>query len=59
MTKDLDKFDALDRAEILCASVVIDRQPDCTFLRQNLLAETLAHLPAAITEQLARLGMLF
>jgi hypothetical protein len=55
--KDLDKFDALDRAEILCASVVIDRRQESTFLR-NLLGEKLAHLPAAISEQLPRLGML-
>lgn len=58
MMRDLDKFDALDRAEILCASVVIDRQHESTFMQRNLLGEKLAHLPAAITEQLPRLGML-
>lgn len=56
---DLEKFDALDQAEILCALRLLGCDSINRFrdLQQNI-HEMLRKLPAAISEQLLRLGIL-
>ena len=53
----LDRHDALDQAEIVCACLHLGMKPSCeTFNLQKMLAEKLGRLPNSISEQICRLG---
>jgi DNA-binding SARP family transcriptional activator/tetratricopeptide (TPR) repeat protein len=58
MLEDLDRFDALDRVEVLCASVIFaQKAAQSTYERRRILADKLAVLPDVTTAHLIRLGM--
>jgi DNA-binding SARP family transcriptional activator/tetratricopeptide (TPR) repeat protein len=57
MLQELANFDALDRVEVLCASLMMARTAECTQERRRILADGLAELPNATTDHLIRLGM--
>jgi tetratricopeptide (TPR) repeat protein len=59
MLERLRSFDALDRAEILAATAMLERRKGgFDGHRQSMLADALNSLPNAISEQLQRLGFL-
>jgi tetratricopeptide (TPR) repeat protein len=57
LLEELDRYDSLDQAEILCASLVLDNRSEETPVRRCLLDRKLSRLPPAIADQLSRLGM--
>jgi DNA-binding SARP family transcriptional activator len=57
MLQDLDKFDALDRVEVLCASMILAHNGQSTDERRRILTKKLAELPDVTTKHLIRLGM--
>jgi hypothetical protein len=56
MVQELDAFDCLDQVEVLCAMQLLGSGP-LTEAHRALIERNLATLPAAVTEQLTRLGM--
>jgi hypothetical protein len=56
----IERHDALDQVEVLCACIYMDRSdPGTTSDVQRMLREKLAGLPSSINEQLKRLGFQF
>ncbi len=52
------QYDALDRGEILCSSLMIDPEGENSARRRSELAEILTRLPSAVVDQLRRLEAL-
>jgi hypothetical protein len=57
MLQDLDRLDALDRVEVLCASFVLAQNGQSTYERRRILTQKLATLPDVTATHLIRLGM--
>jgi hypothetical protein len=57
MLRDLDRLDAIDRAEVLCASLILSDNAESTYERRQILSDKLARLPDVTGEHLIRLGM--
>jgi hypothetical protein len=59
MTKDLEMFDAIDQVEVLCARTLLERNgsPEKSDVTA-LIGRKLQDLPAAVTYQLVKLGVL-
>jgi hypothetical protein len=56
----IERHDALDQVEVLCACIHMDRSyPGTTLDVQRMLREKLGELPSSINEQLKRLGFQF
>jgi hypothetical protein len=59
LVQDLEKLDAIDQVEVLCAVLLLGCTSDsATESLTNKIDERLADLPLPITEQLLRLGVL-
>jgi hypothetical protein len=59
MIQELEKFDALDQVEILCARNILGCESQSVLEESTrIIRNKLADLPPAITNQLARLGVL-
>jgi DNA-binding SARP family transcriptional activator/tetratricopeptide (TPR) repeat protein len=57
LLNEIEKYDALDQAEMLCASLSLEGLPEDALYRTHLLETKLSNLPGAVSEQLRRLGM--
>lgn len=53
-----DSFDAMDRAEITCARLIVDHEGTESAALRVTLAESLARVPLFVATQLRRLGIL-
>ena len=52
------EFDAVDRAEITCACLLMDREPNEESALLEVLAQYLSKLPSTVESQLVRLGVM-
>ena len=58
LLEDSQQYDALDRGEILCSSLMVSPQSGHAAMRRAELAEILVQLPPAAIDQLRRLEVL-